>query len=77
VSADLDRGARLSYAREEDTRSEALSRPILAAPTNWRGWADMRARIQASQNAARAAEPQRQSRAERAARRTARSDDGN
>ena len=48
MSAALDRGARLSYAREGDIRTDALSRPILAAPIDWRGWADIRARIQAS-----------------------------
>ena len=71
----MDRGARLSYVREGDTRVEALSRPVLAAPTDWRGWADIRARIQTVQNAVRDAAPQRMGRAERAARRAAKAEE--
>ena len=65
----LDNGARISYAREGDTRNDALSRPILAAPPDWRGWADMRARVEALNQARQGTDTQRTSRAERAQRR--------
>ena len=67
----LDQGGRLSYARIGDTRSDALARPVPAAPVDWRGWDDMRLRMSALQSAWRQNEPSQRSRAERYAQRVA------
>jgi hypothetical protein len=65
----LDHGGRISYARIGDTRKEAITRPIPAAPIDWRGWDDMRTRLDALHLARRQRQAEYRDRSQRAARR--------